>query len=592
MGEPGSQTAVVETMTSTAPTTADASTTHDKPTGAGSFRQVFESVICLAIAVILFRTFEVEGYMISTGSMAPTLLGYHKRVDCPKCGYHFAFGVTVDESRTGVLSSTRKEASAQTDEPITVPPPEDGNSEKNKPHDRGTTAVCPNCGWEVTGIDSIPLNQGDQLLVHKNAFAFHEPRRWDVAVFQNPAKPTQAYVKRIVGLPNESLEVIDGDVFIDGHICRKDFIHQRAMRILVFDNNCQPADDSDWQPRWIPDETSSPWQAVGGSFTNTLNAQNSPIDGDRYSWVKYRHWTRHGARGKSFVQLEPHEGQISIPKLTDTPVDYDASDGTLSCSGALSVKWRDQLTGISFDPVFQRTLARLFEKSHLTPVTDGYGYNEPADSDWSIPVRDLMISLKLQTTGRSGTFALEMGDGQQTFRTVFDFATREVKLFVNGSLTAERTGHWQQTSSALPLLVEMSLMDRQVLVSVDGHEPFAGWQMNEKGKDVTPPDSPVRFGVRGASVTVSDLALYRDVYYTHKGNHETTTLGPDEYYVLGDNSPISYDSRSWQNPAVEARKLIGKPLFLHLPSRPGEVNFNGKAYHIRIPDFSRIRYIR
>ena len=53
-------------------------------------------MLCLYIAVILFRTFELEGYIISTGSMAPSLLGFHKRVVCPSCGYHFPFGIAVD----------------------------------------------------------------------------------------------------------------------------------------------------------------------------------------------------------------------------------------------------------------------------------------------------------------------------------------------------------------------------------------------------------------------------------------------------------------------------------------------------------------
>ena len=40
----------------------------------GGVRQLIDAAICLALAVILFRGFQVEGYMISTGSMAPTLL--------------------------------------------------------------------------------------------------------------------------------------------------------------------------------------------------------------------------------------------------------------------------------------------------------------------------------------------------------------------------------------------------------------------------------------------------------------------------------------------------------------------------------------
>ena len=57
-------------------------------------RHLLDSLVCLAIAVTLFRTFEVEGYIISSGSMAPILLGYHKRVVCPACSFSFAFGMS------------------------------------------------------------------------------------------------------------------------------------------------------------------------------------------------------------------------------------------------------------------------------------------------------------------------------------------------------------------------------------------------------------------------------------------------------------------------------------------------------------------
>ena len=62
----------------------------------GTLRALVEAFVSLFIAVLLFRTFAAEGYMISTGSMAPSLLGYHKRVICPTCGITFPFGTAYD----------------------------------------------------------------------------------------------------------------------------------------------------------------------------------------------------------------------------------------------------------------------------------------------------------------------------------------------------------------------------------------------------------------------------------------------------------------------------------------------------------------
>ncbi len=69
-------------------------------------------------------------------------------------------------------------------------------------------------------------------------------------------------------------------------------------------------------------------------------------------------------------------------------------------------------------------------------------------------------------------------------------------------------------------------------------------------------------------------------------------LGADEFFVLGDNSPVSNDGRSWAQGAIKRSQLIGKPFIVHLPSRPGRISFGGFTRYIRVPDFSRIRYIR
>ncbi|MDT9115753.1 S26 family signal peptidase, partial [Escherichia coli] len=84
-------------------------------------------------------------------------------------------------------------------------------------------------------------------------------------VFRNPNKSTQAYVKRLIALPGESVRIVAGDMFISGRIQTKNYETQRGLRIPVFDNDFQPAaDESDWQPRWVidqpgPDEPQGGW---------------------------------------------------------------------------------------------------------------------------------------------------------------------------------------------------------------------------------------------------------------------------------------------------------------------------------------------
>src|SRR5262245_53750961 len=52
----------------------------------GGWRETVESVAMAIILALLFRGFVAEAFVIPTGSMAPTLVGRHKDLKCPKCG--------------------------------------------------------------------------------------------------------------------------------------------------------------------------------------------------------------------------------------------------------------------------------------------------------------------------------------------------------------------------------------------------------------------------------------------------------------------------------------------------------------------------
>lgn len=52
-----------------------------------SFREFIETIVFVVVLVLILKTFLAEAFVIPTGSMATTLLGYHSQVTCPKCGY-------------------------------------------------------------------------------------------------------------------------------------------------------------------------------------------------------------------------------------------------------------------------------------------------------------------------------------------------------------------------------------------------------------------------------------------------------------------------------------------------------------------------
>src|SRR6185436_6281157 len=59
-------------------------------------RETVESIVIAFVLAFLFRTFEAEAFVIPTGSMAPTLMGAHKDLNCPECGYHYTAGASSE----------------------------------------------------------------------------------------------------------------------------------------------------------------------------------------------------------------------------------------------------------------------------------------------------------------------------------------------------------------------------------------------------------------------------------------------------------------------------------------------------------------
>jgi len=77
----------------------------------------------------------------------------------------------------------------------------------------------------VQGSSMTPsLESRDRILVNLMAYRFHKPARGEVIVFQCPASPEKAYIKRIIGLPGESVEIRKGRVFIDGRQLREPYL--------------------------------------------------------------------------------------------------------------------------------------------------------------------------------------------------------------------------------------------------------------------------------------------------------------------------------------------------------------------------------
>ena len=67
------------------------------------------------------------------------------------------------------------------------------------------------------------LHDGNNLIVDKLSYRFRDPKRYEIIVFPYKYEENTYYIKRIIGLPGETVQVKDGEVYIDGELLGEDY---------------------------------------------------------------------------------------------------------------------------------------------------------------------------------------------------------------------------------------------------------------------------------------------------------------------------------------------------------------------------------
>ena len=77
-----------------------------------------------------------------------------------------------------------------------------------------------------TGSMENTINCGDRLFGNRLAYKTKDVKRKDVIIFKYPDDPNINYIKRVIGLPGEEVNIVDGTVYVDGKIIEEDYLKE------------------------------------------------------------------------------------------------------------------------------------------------------------------------------------------------------------------------------------------------------------------------------------------------------------------------------------------------------------------------------
>ena len=377
------------------------------------------------------------------------------------------------------------------------------------------TAICPNCGYRENETKAEPLYGGDRLLIDKMTYQLRRPNRWEAILFRNSSLQRGVCIKRVVGFPGEIVEIRDGDVFVDRVREKKTWNDLRPMALVIHDARHRSRDVA-LPRRWRSAKPTNGWQSVAEGFayrpdqrlSHAVAGLSEQESCSKLDWLRYHHC------------------QLRV--------------GSHFKEGALS---------------------------------DNYGYNQTLSRQLN-DIEDMYLIATVEARG-DGVLAVRVPAGGKMFLLRMDTTSRRGTLFCGNKSVGAFV--WQAGQLDSPTTLEVATLDKQFLVAMDGvsclsfdyEQPLRqadGERTKDPGSPQRTDDDLLAIGACGLEVELKDLRLLRDVYYTQGPPPATGTdmkmypLGADEFFVLGDNSPVSLDSRQGRpDGVVKEADLLGKP---------------------------------
>ena len=430
--------------------------------------------------------------------MAPAFPGPEIRLECPEC--HDRFSLAVD-------------------------PPSPLLTDPNQRESTGIRWVtCPSCGFSEIRVDDLTNAPSSPKVLHSTLSTdqicppSEHPRRWDPVLFvpdPTPAEPAPkgtgkrvfrpAGLKRVVGLPGESIEIHGGDLYVQGKIVTKPD-PRFAMVPLPSVEPVRSPDRVLFQNR-----TPIPWltgeEPSGKTPTPITNApcvpRLQPIPSDRRENVR------------DFYLFLP----APFLQVATSPIRILANQGDRFWLLTLNI---NEKTG------------RVRSLPNPEPERGEEGFLTLGESSFaSSPEKTIPLD------SEPGGILFAVVDREALLGRLLpkDESTAPTENKGNCSFLTESTG-WKELGRIPENRQEEELEGSEIPPITT---PFALLSPLEDAIPLQGPDAP---------------RVFRDIHYsTPEGKISAWTLGADDYLLLGDNSAVSIDARDGSPPPLSGDRL-------------------------------------
>jgi len=199
-------------------------------------------------------------------------------------------------------------------------------------------------------------------------------------------------------------------------------------------------------------------------------------------------------------------------------------------------------------------------------ITDGYLQSDGVRRQGPEPVGDLEVSFEFRVSGQTHGMEVRLRDGWDRIVVALD-RVGPARIQVPGQPVRRATG--LRLRAGVDHGLRVSNIDDRLLVTMDSGGPLSFAYDSVNRARATDPDGrrnlvEVRF--QGGEVLLRRLRLRRDLHYTDAGHFATRVpvqVKTGTYFVLGDNSENSSDSRDWG--LIPRACLIGAPILILWP---------------------------